>query len=137
MSDCEEWRGAINGEGYGVVDVAGVQQRAHRLSYQLHNGDIPQGWMIDHICRNKKCIKPDHLRLATNKQNQENRSVTGQGRSGVRGVTWIEQIGRWRPQVRHNGKLYTFGSYETVEEAAAVVAAKRRELFTHNDTDRR
>lgn len=137
MSDCEEWRGAINGEGYGVVTVAGALQIAHRVSYQLHNGDIPRGWMVDHICRNKKCINPDHLRLATNKQNQENREVAGNGRSGVRGVAWIEQIGKWRAQVRHNGKLMTFGSFDTIEEAAEVVATKRRELFTHNDSDRR
>lgn len=136
QSECETWYGGHNGEGYGAIVIDGRNHPAHVISYRLHNGFIPRGWQIDHRCRNKGCINPKHLRLATPKQNQENLPVTGNGRSGVRGVCWVGQLGRWRPQVKHNGKLLTFGTCATIEEAAAVVAEKRRELFTHNDADR-
>jgi hypothetical protein len=90
---------------------------------------------VDHICSNRVCVRPDHLRIVTRKENSEH--LTGADKnsvSGVRGVT--RQKNRWRAQVRHNGKLISVGSYINIEDAEAAVIAKRLELFTHNDSDR-
>lgn len=130
---CEHYPGTVNGDGYGQITIDGVTYLAHRIAFQLHVGTIPRGWMVDHACRVPICINWQHLRLATNKQNQENREVTSYGVSGLRGVVYLKHLDRYRAQVRHNGKLHTFGSYQTPEEAAAVVATKRAELFTHSE----
>lgn len=90
---------------------------------------------VDHRCHNRGCVRPDHLRLATNKQNQENLSGPHQdSSSGVRGVSW--EKGRWRACVVHDGHKINVGRFVTLDEAEAAVRAKRLELFTHNDLDR-
>lgn len=65
---CHEWMGAIC-LGYGIVRVAlkpGSRSfRAHRISYFIHNGSISTSMVIDHICRNKRCVNPNHLREVT------------------------------------------------------------------------
>lgn len=42
---------------------------AHRLSYELHKGEIPEGLEIDHLCRNRWCVNPDHLEAVTRREN--------------------------------------------------------------------
>jgi len=54
----------------------------------------------------------------------------------VEGVWWRPDRNKWQAQVEHNGRVYTVGSYSSIEDAAAAVKAKRLELFTHNDADR-
>jgi hypothetical protein len=51
-------------------------------------------------------------------------------------VWWRPDRNKWQAQVEHNGRVYTVGSYSSIEDAAAAVKAKRLELFTHNDADR-
>lgn len=129
---CWEWMRGRSG-GYG--SIRGGQVTAHRASYQLHVGPIPVGSYVDHRCHNRGCVRPDHLRLATNKQNQENLSGPHQdSSSGVRGVSW--EKGRWRACVVHDGHKINVGRFVTLDEAEAAVRAKRLELFTHNDLDR-
>lgn len=66
---CWDWTGAINSRGYGVIKKNDNILLAHRYSYQEHKGKIPTGISIDHVCHNKRCVNPSHLRLATDKQN--------------------------------------------------------------------
>lgn len=132
---CWNWTGSQAPGGYGKASMNSKQVVAHRISYELAGNVIPDGMMLDHICHNRLCVRPDHLRLATRKQNSEN--VTGaysNSKSGVRGVIRVKD--RWRVQVRHNKKLYNVGYYTDLAEAEAVAIAKRLELFTHNDADR-
>jgi len=110
---------------------------AHRISYELANGPIPDGMQVDHICLNPACVKPEHLRLATQKQNNEHRAgLPITNTSGVRGVSrgWR---GKWRASVGHYGGRHYLGHFATMQEAEAAVIAKRLELFTHNDLDRK
>lgn len=51
----------VLGNGYGVMSVSGRRQYVHRVSYELHIGPIPEGLVIDHLCRNTRCFRPDHL----------------------------------------------------------------------------
>jgi hypothetical protein len=55
--------------GYGFLSVNKQKQMAHRVSYELHVGPIPEGLQIDHLCRNKMCVNPDHLEAVTQQEN--------------------------------------------------------------------
>lgn len=67
--ECWLWTGAANGNGYGHISINKKPVKAHRLSYELHKGSIPTGLVIDHLCRNRRCVRPDHLEAVTQKEN--------------------------------------------------------------------
>jgi hypothetical protein len=59
---CWLWRGYINpNSGYGTFGYQMQPHYAHRFSYEHHVGAIPQGYEVDHSCRNPICVNPDHL----------------------------------------------------------------------------
>lgn len=134
--DCWQWTGARSGNGYPSVTTAAGTMRVHRASYELHHGSIPDGAMIDHRCRNRMCVNPEHLHAVSNKQNGENLGISSANTSGVRGVSWDRQTGRWGARVMHEGKNYWVGRFDQLEDAERAVIAKRNELFTNNLADR-
>jgi hypothetical protein len=67
--DCWLWVGAIGSSGYGRLKVAGRDVGAHRFAFELLVGPIPEGLTIDHLCRNRPCVKPDHLEPVTLAEN--------------------------------------------------------------------
>ena len=69
-SGCWEWQGAIDGHGYGVLWNGHRLVGAHRFSYQQLVGAIPEGMVIDHLCRNSRCVNPKHLEVVTHHENQ-------------------------------------------------------------------
>lgn|SRR5512139_3387059 len=129
---CWNWTASVEGKGYGQFRLNGRMIKAHRYMYEFAIGPIPEGLQIDHVCSNRRCVRPDHLRLVTPKQNNEHRhGANKNSRSGIRGVVWVEKHKKWRAVIKHNRRLYHLGHYATPEEAEAVVVAKRRELFSH------
>lgn len=66
---CIEWLGSITSGGYGTLSIKGDNYLAHRISMHIHIGDISTSRVIDHICRNRKCVNPEHLRQVSNKMN--------------------------------------------------------------------
>lgn len=135
-AECWEWTGAIGGGGYGrFMRPEGAVIMAHRYSFELHGGMLEEELDIDHICGNRLCVNPAHLRKVTRKQNLENMTVLrSDNKSGYRGVS--KRRGRWTARVSHNKKVYVCGDFDTAEEAAEAVRLKRIELYTHNDRDR-
>lgn len=78
---CWEWQGATNGHGYGQLGYNGKRTTAHRLSYELSNGEIPAGVLVRHTCDNPPCCNPAHLILGTHLDNAADRVARGRNRS--------------------------------------------------------
>jgi len=68
-SGCWTWLGARQSAGYGLVHFNGVQTGAHRVAYEIARGKIPEGLVLDHLCRNPSCVNPDHLEPVTQREN--------------------------------------------------------------------
>jgi hypothetical protein len=70
---CWIWKGGLFINGYGRFYPTGGHHpqnvRAHRYAYQLFNGPIPEGLQIDHLCRNRRCVKPSQMEAVTQKTN--------------------------------------------------------------------
>ena len=67
-SGCWEWTGRRH-DGYGYVSWCGRNHRVHRLVYQQIVGTVPEGFDLDHLCRNRACFNPDHLEPVTRSEN--------------------------------------------------------------------
>jgi hypothetical protein len=67
--DCYLWQGYLDKDGYGTFFFRKLNRRAHRVSYYMFVGDIPDGMVIDHICAKRNCVNPAHLRVLTPREN--------------------------------------------------------------------
>lgn len=71
-SSCWHWRGATTGHPthpYGRFRIGTDQFVAHRIAYTLTHGEIGNGYVTDHLCRNTLCVRPEHLRLVSQSEN--------------------------------------------------------------------
>lgn len=66
---CWEWQAARYPTGYGMYMLKKRPRYAHRIAYELAIGPIPPGLEIDHLCRNRSCVRPDHLEPVTKAEN--------------------------------------------------------------------
>ncbi|HET6916643.1 MAG TPA: HNH endonuclease signature motif containing protein [Acidimicrobiales bacterium] len=69
QTECMVWIGATNSKGYGLVTVEGTQHLAHRVAYEAEYGPIPEGHVLDHLCRVRNCVNPTHLQPVTIAEN--------------------------------------------------------------------
>lgn len=73
-SGCWEWIAGVGLEGgYGRFHYDGVVGYAHRYAYERCVGEIPAGHVVDHLCRNRLCVNPSHLRACTQRDNAKAR----------------------------------------------------------------
>ncbi len=93
--DCWEWIGYKRPEGYGFLSVAGRPRQAYRIAYELLIGPIPDGLVIDHLCRNPSCVNPRHLEPVTPAENA--RRVWADSQACRRGHPWTPENTYYRP----------------------------------------
>lgn len=81
---CWEWAGNKTTRGYGRVRWNGAGEYAHRVSYMIHYGSIPDGMVVMHKCDNPQCTRPDHLQIGTQADNVRDRDMKGRYRQPSR-----------------------------------------------------
>lgn len=68
-NDCWLWIGWHTSLNYGLIKINGKSVLAHRYSYELVNGKIPNGKVLDHLCRTPACVRPAHLEAVSQREN--------------------------------------------------------------------
>ncbi len=92
----------------------------------------PRGLDVDHINRDRLDNRRSNLRVCTRGQNLQNVASRG-GSSLHRGVSWSKVAGKWRADVKLEGKQHYLGLFECEEDAAAAAKDARARLFTHSE----
>ena len=109
---CWLWMAGGNGSGYGKFYVhKGKRVYAHRYSYEIHKGEIPKGYEVDHLCKVVSCVNPDHLEAVTPHMN----SVRGRGMSKKSGLP--PGVSTKRDKFRTQLRGVYIGTFDTVEQA--------------------
>lgn len=133
---CWLWTAAqFKPTGYGQFRFEGTSEKAHRISYEILVGPIPEGMELDHTCHNRLCVNPEHLRLATRLQNARNTRIHSNNKCGFKGVCWSPRLKKWRATIYKDGKQCHLGMYPTPEEAheAYKIAAKDAHLEFYDE----
>lgn len=124
--ECWVWTAACNNRHYGLFGFNGRLVLAHRFAYELTTSPIPEGLVIDHICFNTKCVRPDHLRAVTPTVNTRNRKGhQSNSKTKVRGVFWNSQKQKYQAKVGHKH----VGFFADLELAECAVKAARERMY--------
>lgn len=104
-ADCWEWKSSKTPLGYGQIitgymkDGTRKNQMAHRVVYETFVGKIPEGLTIDHLCRNKSCVNPEHLEVVTYSENQRRAMAFNRKTHCKHGHKYVD------------GSYYIYGNY--------------------------
>lgn len=142
--DAVRWNSRYAGKECGTVDDKGYRRilfrfdraspfkiRAHRLAWFISYGSLPVG-EIDHINQDKADNRLTNLRDVPKALNQRNGTRKGNNTSGVAGVSWHKQRGKWCAQASMDGKHYHLGLFEEITEAET---AARKFRASHGFTE--
>lgn len=82
-SDCWPWMDRLDPDGYGLIWGNSHNLRAHRVAYELLVGAIPAGLVIDHLCRNRRCVNPTHMEAVTPAENTRRGDAARVQKTGI------------------------------------------------------
>lgn len=68
-NDCLLWTGPLDRDGYGGFYLRGATRRAHRVAWFDANGEVPEDFVVNHTCRQRSCVNPQHLQVITATEN--------------------------------------------------------------------
>ena len=112
---CWLWQRAIKPEGYGYLTYKGKTTYAHRLYYERKYGPIPDGMEIDHLCRNRACVNPNHLEAVSRAQNTQRGIVAKLTEEDVR-------------TIREEAQPRTYARYEEIAREYGVSSEQIRTI---------
>lgn len=131
---CLVWLASENGRGYGKFWFAGRLWPAHRFAYSALVGVIPDGMQLDHLCRNRACVNPEHLEPVSPRTNTLRGEIGRRGASRFIGVCWHRGDGKWQASIgAADGRLAYLGAYASEEDAARAYDAAARALHGADD----
>lgn len=79
---CWEWTGRCSVAGYGQIKDNYRTRGAHRVSYEIHNGAVPEGLQVLHHCDNPPCVNPEHLFIGTHQDNMDDKVSKNRQQNG-------------------------------------------------------
>lgn len=120
--------GGLNGNGYYSVSLEDERHGAHRIVWALHTGQDPGSLFVDHRDGCKTNNRPENLRGVTYKENNQNKAIQSNNKSGVTGVRWVADRARWHARIKQDGRVVS-KFFKDITEAAGWISAKRLELF--------
>lgn len=125
--------GAINKTGYRYISFLGKKYKASHIVWLIFKPHdiIGKGEQIDHLNHIRSDDRIENLRKTTNKGNSRNRQLRASSKSGVMGVYWREDVGKWKASIKVDGVEIQLGYFDDIEKAAAARIKAQQENNFH------
>lgn len=120
--------------GYRFIRIDGELYHAHRLAWFYIHGYMPQE--IDHINHDRSDNRLKNLREVTRDENRKNLAISDRNKSGVTGVVWCRQTGKWRAQIVHKRQHYHLGRFTSFVSAVRARRTAEQKLNFHRNHGR-
>jgi len=130
-SGCWIWTGALHRNGYGHFKIPNSRSHllAHRGVYAIERGEIPEGMDLDHLCRVRCCVNPDHLEPVTRRENLRRGGVIDQLRARAAAANAATHCKRGHPMTPENTYVYPKSRHRACR--ICQLAANRRNAWKY------
>jgi len=118
-NSCWLWTDHTTASGYGKFYVNKGEVYAHRHSYEIHRGKIPKGLVIDHLCRVRNCVNPEHMEVVTQRENIVRGLKVTSKKSGLPRGVWKNRDD-YRVDKKFGDVRLRVGGFNTPEDASVV-----------------
>ena len=125
--------GRLKSTGYKEIKLFGKSYQVHRVIWEMHNGKLPVGFVVDHINHDRSDNRLENLRAVPVKENCRNQSRRKNSGTGVNGVRWYDPRGKYRAEIKVNKKTISLGYFETIIDAKAARMRADKEYKFHEN----